>query len=105
MKTLFLSVSLCLMTVLSFGQNAAISTPKALPTAKTVTAPSLFYRCPSCSYVSAKPGTCPKDKSTLIKVGDYYCPECKMTSAKPGKCPMCNVDLKKMEALPTDKAK
>lgn len=55
------------------------------------------YRCPICGYTTTKAGDCPKDKVTLVKVGDYYCPECYMTNKKPGKCTMCGVEMKKME--------
>jgi len=61
------------------------------------------YRCPTCTYSSDKPGDCPNDKITLVKVGDYYCPDCYMSSAEPGKCKMCGVEMKKMEPATASK--
>ena len=94
MKTLFTAI---IFSVLSFGAFAQQSTIKKSTTiTKTTVADS--YRCPVCGYTSTKTGDCPKDKVSLVKVGDYYCPECYMTSKKAGKCTMCGVDMKKMEA-------
>jgi hypothetical protein len=50
--------------------------------------PKAHYVCPACDYVADKPGACPMDKGTLVKVGDYYCKsDPSMVSSKPGKCP------------------
>ena len=97
MKSLFAFV---LFSSFSIGLIAQQGTSQQA-TPKKVTAPAKVgdsYRCPADGYTSAKPGDCPKDKVTLVKVGDYYCPDCYMTATKAGKCSMCGVDMKKMEA-------
>jgi hypothetical protein len=93
MKTLFAAIIFSALSIGAFAQQT--STKKTAP-AKTTVADS--YRCPVCGYTAIKTGDCPKDKTSLVKVGDYYCPECYMTSKKAGKCTMCGVDMKKMEA-------
>jgi len=90
MKTLFAAIIFCSLSLGAFAQQA--SSQKT-----TSTKVAISYRCPVCGYTGTKAGDCPKDKTTLVKVGDYYCPECYMTSAKAGKCSMCGVDMKKME--------
>lgn len=91
MKTLFAAIIFCSFSFGAFAQTT--TTTKAASTNKA----AVSYRCPVCGYTGTKAGECPKDKTTLVKVGDYYCPDCYMTSAKAGKCPMCGVDMKKME--------
>ena len=91
MKNLFAAVILCLLSLGAFAQQATSAKP-AITTKATVS-----YRCPVCGYTGKASGDCPKDKTTLVKVGDYYCPECYMSSSKAGKCSMCGVDMKKME--------
>jgi rubrerythrin len=100
MKTLFAAIIFCTLSLGAFAQQAN-STSKA--TAAKTTAAS--YRCPVCGYTATKAGDCPKDKTTLVKVGDYYCPECYMTSTKAGKCSMCGVPMKKMEASTSNTTK
>ncbi len=47
----------------------------------------VHYVCPACNYVSDKPGVCPMDQATLVKVGNYYCKsDPSKVSSKPGKC-------------------
>jgi hypothetical protein len=92
MKTLFVAISLSIISFTAFSQTA-----KTAP-AKKVVPVLIEYRCPVCGYTSPKAGECSKDKVTLVKAGDYYCPDCYMSSAKPGKCTMCGVDMKKMES-------
>jgi rubrerythrin len=58
------------------------------------------YCCRKCNYTSAKPGTCPVDRTTLIKEGMYFCPIDGSTNGQPGKCPKCGRKMKKME-MPT----
>jgi hypothetical protein len=96
MKTLF---AIILLGTLSFGATAQQATSQQTPakTATTTTKVADSYRCPICGYTSTKAGDCPKDKVSLVKVGDYYCPDCYMTAKKSGKCTMCGVDMKKME--------
>lgn len=91
MKTLFAAIIFCSLSIGVFAQQTSSQKAHASKTA------AVSYRCPVCGYTSAKAGDCPKDKVSLIKVGDYYCPECYMTSTKAGKCPMCGVAMKKME--------
>jgi rubrerythrin len=92
MKNLFAAIIFCSLSLGAFAQHAS---SKKASSSKTVAA---SYRCPVCGYTALKAGDCPKDKISLVKVGDYYCPECYMTSKKAEKCPMCGVDMKKMEA-------
>jgi hypothetical protein len=96
MKTLF---AIILLGTLSFAATAQQTATTKAGTTKTTVAPKVAdsYRCPVCGFTSAKAGDCPKDKVTLVKVGDYYCPDCYMTATKAGKCTMCGVDMKKME--------
>src|SRR4029077_17337523 len=99
MKTLLAAIAICLISFSVNSQQSASKTTKSKQTGtQKPAAPAVIYRCPTCSYASNKPGDCPKDHITLVKVGDYYCPECYMSSSKPGKCSMCGVAMKKMEA-------
>lgn len=100
MKTLFVSIIFCSLSLGVFAQQAA-SSSKSTASKTTV----VSYRCPVCGYSSTKAGECPKDKTNLVKVGDYYCPECYMTSTKAEKCPMCGVPMKKMEASAANTSK
>jgi len=95
MKTLFAAI---LFSAFSLGACAQTTTQTTTKKTTTITKTTDSYRCPVCGSTSAKAGSCTKDKTSLVKVGDYYCPECYMTSAKAGKCSMCGVDMKKMEA-------
>jgi predicted RNA-binding Zn-ribbon protein involved in translation (DUF1610 family) len=96
MKTIIAAILFSTFSLGAFAQQSASSnssTQKASPAAKVTDS----YRCPICGYTGTKAGDCPKDKVTLVKVGDYYCPECYMTEKKSGKCTMCGVEMKKME--------
>lgn len=58
----------------------------------------IMFICPKCDYMSTKPGTCPHDKSTLIKEGTYYCTmDVDQTSDTPAKCPKCGMEMVKMD--------
>ena len=98
MKTLLTVITFALLSTGAMAQKASKpATKKAPQQSKAETA--VTYRCPACSYSSTKPGDCPKDHVSLVKVGDYYCPKCYMSNSKPGKCEMCGVDMVKMEAV------
>ena len=97
MKTLLTFISLALLSTGAMAQKTSKPAKAAPQTTKAEAA--VVYRCPTCSYSSNKPGDCPKDHITLVKVGDYYCPDCYMSNSKPGKCSMCGVDMKKMEPV------
>ena len=103
MKTFIAALIFSTFSFCAIAQDATVAKPaKTAKTPKPVTAvPS--YRCPQCNYKSDKAGDCPKDKISLVKVGDYYCPECYMSSSKASKCSMCGVDMKQMTA--SDKTK
>lgn len=96
MKTLFAAILFCSLSLGALAQQANSTIKVNAPVSKA----AVTYRCPVCGYTNTKAGDCPKDKITLVKVGDYYCPECYMTSSKAGKCSMCGVDMKKMEPAP-----
>lgn len=94
MKSIFtvLFIVAASFTAFSQTQGSATSSSQTTKSATTITT----YRCPECGFKSQKPGICPVEKTTLVKVGDYYCPDCYMSQAKAGKCSMCGVDMKQM---------
>jgi len=98
MKTLIAAILFSTFTLGAFAQQKATTKATATKTTAPATKAADNYRCPICGYTALKAGDCPKDKVTLVKVGDYYCPDCYMTNTKAGKCTMCGVDMKKMEA-------
>jgi len=93
MKTLIAALAFSLVSFGAFSQQAKTTHTRTKYHPKAVAT----YKCPECGYVSHKPGECPKDKITLVKLGDYYCPDCYMSSPKSGKCPMCGVAMKQMK--------
>jgi hypothetical protein len=97
MKKLIL---LAVLIVAGFAAKAQTVPPSPIKKDKItdMTKAIIMFICPKCDYMSTKPGTCPHDKSTLIKEGTYYCTmDVDQTSDTPAKCPKCGMEMVKMD--------
>jgi hypothetical protein len=106
MKLLFLFPFLFAFGLSGMSQTTVPIVPnKSDELLKTIAPVTISYCCPRCTYSSALPGICPRDRVNLIQEDTYYCPEHLTTSKSLIKCPTCGKMMKKMEHSQTEAAK